>query len=69
MPKSLLNYCFHFMFDPSVDKLLNIVTNDITRINSVVLYFSIASAVHLTIVWFDYIVANYVTVIPHRAHR
>ena len=28
-----------------------------------------ASAVHLNIVWFDYIVANYVTVIPHRAHR
>ena len=26
-------------------------------------------SVHYIIVWFDYIVANIVTVIPHRAHR
>ena len=32
-------------------------------------YLSYASAVHYIIVWFDYIVANIVTVIPHRAHR
>ena len=33
------------------------------------IYLSYASAVHYIIVWFDYIVANIVTVIPHRAHR
>ena len=34
----------------------------------IIFIFMLPLCIHI-IVWFDYIVANYVTVIPHRAHR
>ena len=64
----LLNIISYFIFDP-----LWIIS---TACDTWILHFCwlkyiylYASAVHLNIVWFDYIVANYVTVIPHRAHQ
>ena len=33
-----------------------------------IFYLLLPLCIHI-IVWFDYIVANYVTVIPHRAHQ
>ena len=63
----LLNNTY-ILFWSSVDYISTtvILWYYIQRLKYIYLY---ASAVHLNIVWFDYIVANYVTVIPHRAHR
>uniref|UniRef100_A0A251TMG9 Uncharacterized protein n=1 Tax=Helianthus annuus TaxID=4232 RepID=A0A251TMG9_HELAN len=56
-------------FDSPVDPLLSVVTLDIISYpERNIFYLLLPLCIHI-IVWFDYIVANYVTVIPHRAHR
>ena len=66
MPSSVEQYFCYFYWSP-VDYYFN---GDTLILHLMLKYIYLyASAVHSYIVWFDYIVANYVTIIPHRAHR
>ena len=55
--------------DLPVDPLLSVVILGYYFYSEYNIFIFCFRCAFIYIVWFDYIVANYVTVIPHRAHR